>query len=438
MAYHTSILLIFQPFQRIMKEITITIIDMKKNDIKLLPGILKEASSKKSKQATHSAKHSASNKFDHIRNIDDFLQDIKLQENFKNIMSFGYNLEGNHIYTYATEENNYKVIGLLERLEIVHVEWDRFYNQKHREIGNRLITFSFYGDKALEILNRINGKNSVITKRTLRIIAQHAKDMELGDYFIELLFSARVPESLIDYSISNDDAGVAYSALLYFSSSNKNSDHKILFDIIEKLSSAYVCGGDDKALEIQNKFGDLLQHDGYNFYNKKINKGTYIKNDNNKIIMPTEMNNKKPQKTILNAELDQARKILIVITPDGKEEIAFKEKRIKRRDKRYSINPDILDENENIASETKTFKMFAIYFEKGKSVTEFNNKESLSDSMPNRQIAELLKTSITAVRGLQKRIRKIMEDNSLPIKLKTDYRGNYQLFLRITRKVGQN
>lgn len=243
---------------------------IKKNDIKQLPIILKNAASQKPKQAIYSRERPTNESFTHIKNIDDFLQDINLQEKFKSIFRFGYGLDENHIYKDATEERNYEAILLLERLEVVYVEWDKFDNQNHREVGNRLITFSYYGDMALEMLNRIKGKNSIITKRTLQIIAQHAKDMDLGDYLIELLFSSGVPESLIDYEISGDDAGVTYRSLLYFASSKKKADHKILFNIIEKLSSRYVCGGDEKALEIQDKFGNLLKKNGYTFYNGKI------------------------------------------------------------------------------------------------------------------------------------------------------------------------
>jgi len=145
------------------------------------------------------------------------------------------------------------------------------------------------------------------------------------------------------------------------------------------------------------------------------------------------------QKVLLEIFLDENKKVLVVKTTEGTEIIGFKKKKINERNKNFDIkNTKFLDDIENDASETNLYKVFATYYEKKKVIIRSSQKEVLSeDAIPNSILSKMLDISTNSIRSYQKRIRKIFKENDLPIELKTDNKGNYQLFVK-TKNSGTN
>ena len=206
-----------------------------------------------------------------IDKYDELLKSIELQGRFKHVIGRGYDFKNDTLYKTVAEEADMDLILTLNKLGIVTIDadsMDRFINkQNHREIGNRLITLNFSGDKVNEIFDRIAGKKAIIKKRTLSVIAQYVEDMQFGDHIIDILEESGVPDSLMDYSLGERNA--ILNILIYFASSNDPKNHAVLFDIIEKISSPRTCG-DKKSQETQDEFSSYLRFDGYEFVDGKI------------------------------------------------------------------------------------------------------------------------------------------------------------------------
>lgn len=147
----------------------------------------------------------------------------------------------------------------------------------------------------------------------------------------------------------------------------------------------------------------------------------------------------KEQKTLTDIELDESRKVLILFLLNGKkEEIGFRSKKTKKENSKFIINPERLADYENLDSETNFFKAFASYFDMKKVVSKFSDKEPLDKAISIESLAHILKVSIGATRGYNKRIREFIENNGLPMKLSTDNKKNYQLLVKLTEKIGNN
>ena len=176
----------------------------------------------------------------------------------------------NHFYTYEAEEKNDEIVLLLEDLGFLKADLTGLVvNQKHRSIGNRLITIVVDGSKALKFFDRINGKNTRISKTALELVAHQLADGKNKDDFFELLENCGVPKSLFQYDESypiDNEWLIAYAILKLYSSSSRQEDLEIVFRIMEKSARPIMFGGDDeKSLEFQDNVGGYLQDDGYCF-----------------------------------------------------------------------------------------------------------------------------------------------------------------------------
>lgn len=248
------------------------------------------------------------------------------------------------------------------------------------------------------------------------------------------------------------------NALLDESDLNNSNEIKVPFhklrnfpeqDLMSILKSLYKINAAKTILEIRQFPGNedkpgigilnSILKDENIIYNKKAtvflrkNKLRYLQNKLSKKAFDTSKH-----KILLGTSLDEKNKFLIIETPKGKEMIGFKKKKIEKRNKKYdrnAIRTEHLDESENNAIETKLYKVFATYHEKRKIVfKQSSQKESLSDNaIPNIVVSQMLDISVGAVRNYQKIIREMIRINNLPMKLETDNKGNYQLFVRQKR-----
>lgn len=143
------------------------------------------------------------------------------------------------------------------------------------------------------------------------------------------------------------------------------------------------------------------------------------------------------EKILIDAELDFENKILVITHSTGeKEEIRFNKKQIKAQDSRFAINPKKLFDSEDEKTATKFFKAFDSYFNLKKTVKKFSEKEKPNSTISIDNLAKVLDMSPESARNYVKRIRKLITDNGLPMKLVTDNRGGYQLFIKLVDKIG--
>lgn len=150
-----------------------------------------------------------------------------------------------------------------------------------------------------------------------------------------------------------------------------------------------------------------------------------------------QINKKFPEKVLISVSLDENKKCLVIITSSGGEEISFKKKQIKREDSRFAINPRRLEESENEKAETKFFKAFATFFDMSETVADFENLK-FSNTTSISELAQVLKISEKSARNYIKRIKDIFKEKGLPMKLESDNKGNYKLFIKISKRVNKN
>lgn len=145
-----------------------------------------------------------------------------------------------------------------------------------------------------------------------------------------------------------------------------------------------------------------------------------------------------PEKILIDVRLDEYKKCFTVFTSDGKsQDISFKKKRAERIDSRYALNPKRLEESENEKEETKFFKAFATFFDMKEMVSSLDNLK-FSDTTSISDLARILKISDKSARNYIKRIRDLFNEYALPMKLETDNKGNYKLFIKISKRIGKN
>lgn len=229
-----------------------------------------------------------------IQTVNDLLKNIELRNKCKAILGWGYDLESDHFYTYEADERDDELVLLLEDLGILKADWTGLIkNQKHRSVGNRLITIAVDGNKAIEFFNRINGKKTKIHKDILEIVAHQLADGKSTDNFFEILENCGIPKTLFQYDESypiDNEWLIAYDIMKLYSSSLNQEDHDVVFQIMGEAARPIMFGGDEEmSQDFKDQVSSYLKHIGYCF------------DDNGKIVKST----KKLLKNLVNR---QARK----------------------------------------------------------------------------------------------------------------------------------
>ncbi|MFA5993846.1 MAG: hypothetical protein WC823_02685 [Parcubacteria group bacterium] len=243
-----------------------------------------------------------------IRTVADLLKNIELRNKCKVILGRDYDLTPNHFYTYEKEEKDMETVLLLEDLGFLKADWTGLKNnQKHRLIGNRLITIAIDGNKAISFLDRISGKKTKISKTALELVAHHLADNKNIDEFFDLLENCGIPKSLFQYGenypIENEWL-IAYDILKLYGSSSRQEDLNVVFRIMEESARPIMFGGDEeKSLEFRDKLSGFLQRIKYCFNDDgKIVKATkkLIENINNRQKKRFRKSNKEKSDTFTN------------------------------------------------------------------------------------------------------------------------------------------
>lgn len=112
-----------------------------------------------------------------------------------------------------------------------------------------------------------------INLKALELVSRDIGDFDSGYKLVDFLNECGVPSHLIEYP--NTKWRMIHDALSALSNSTSPSDQEILFKVIEQASHPLMHGGDRiKAKEVQDKFSNYLEFDGYCMDDWKIVKKT--------------------------------------------------------------------------------------------------------------------------------------------------------------------
>lgn len=200
-----------------------------------------------------------SNVFLRIETVDQFLQDRELFQKFLSMLGDFKSIKPRHRYTYPTDEQNDDLIQLLIDLKIVDYDWDAMKKQTHRAVGNRIIEFSFDGDKIIALNNRVSGKGGRIKKETLELIARDIGDRFTFTKIVDIFVDAGVPESMF---IQDTKWRAIFYIFSYYATSSSPDDFRHLLKIIEKVIHPLYSNGDEEmSAEIKKKYNAWLKYD---------------------------------------------------------------------------------------------------------------------------------------------------------------------------------
>jgi len=199
-----------------------------------------------------------SNLYSYIKTIDDFLQQRELFEKFIKLIDIR-SIKPKHIYTIPTEESNDDLIQLLIDLDLAEYDWKEIEKQTYRDIGNRIIEFTFTGDKVIELNNRVSGKNTRIKRQVLELISKDIGERFTFIKIVEIFIDFGVPESMF---IQDTKWRAVFYILSYYASSQLEKDYLKTLKIIQETMHPLMFGGDEeKAKESREKYNKWLKYD---------------------------------------------------------------------------------------------------------------------------------------------------------------------------------
>ncbi|MBT4209583.1 MAG: hypothetical protein HOE19_01565 [Candidatus Komeilibacteria bacterium] len=198
-----------------------------------------------------------SNLLSYIKTVDELLQHRELFQKFMQIIDIR-DVKPKHKYKTSTEETNDDLIQLLIDLDLIEYDWDEMKKQTHRVVGNRIIEFEFYGDKIIELHNRITGKNSRIKREALELIARDIGDRFTFYKIVEIFTNLGVPETIF---IKDTKWRAVFYILSYYTSSKSEEDYiKALKIIQETIHPLMFAGDEDKTKETIDKYNKWLKY----------------------------------------------------------------------------------------------------------------------------------------------------------------------------------
>lgn len=200
-----------------------------------------------------------SNLYSRIKNTNQLLQERAL---FQKTLQIVGEIKPHHKYTTPTNEENDDLIQLLIDLDLVQYDWNDITKQTHRNVGNRIIEFSFEADKILALEDRIKGKNGRVKKDALDLIAQDIARRYSLDEIVRVFTDTGVPKTMFTQG-TGEWSGVFYVLSYYTTSSDESGDDFSQFiKILEKVLHPLAFDGDEsKAKETRFKYNSYLKYD---------------------------------------------------------------------------------------------------------------------------------------------------------------------------------
>jgi hypothetical protein len=200
-----------------------------------------------------------SNLLSHIKTVDEFLQQRELFEKFIKMVEIK-SLKPKHIYTVPTDERNDDLIQLLIDLKLVEYDWEEMKKQTHRQVGNRIIEFTFEADKIIALYNRTVGKNSQIKKQALELISKEIGERFTFNKIVDIFTDLGVPESMF---VQDTKWRAVFYVLSYYTSSKSGKVYLKGLKIIQELLHPLMFGGnEEQAKETRKKYKEWLKYDG--------------------------------------------------------------------------------------------------------------------------------------------------------------------------------
>lgn len=199
-----------------------------------------------------------SNLLSYIKTTDELLQHRSLFEKFRDMVRDVRNLQA-RFYRGETEERNDDLVQLLIDLGIVQYDWEKMDEQKHRQVGNRIIEFTFDGSKALYLSNRISGIGGIVRKEALELVAKEIGDRLTMSKIVEFFTGQGVPESMF---VPDTKWRAVFYVLSFYATSKAHTDHLKLLKIVEAILHPLMFAGDEeKAREAREKYIKWLKYD---------------------------------------------------------------------------------------------------------------------------------------------------------------------------------
>jgi len=211
---------------------------------------------KRVKKQPATKKKRRGNILSHIKTTDQLLQNRSLFD--KSIQVLG-EMQANHQYKHSTNEENDDLIQLLIDLELVTYDWNDIEKQTHRQVGNRIIEFEFEANKILPLRERVTGKNGIVRKEALELLAE-----DIGEHFtlnqIQSAFTdIGVPETMF---IDGTKWQVVFYIISYYTTSKDAKDHTMFLKILERVTHPLAFKGDeDEAKKVQERYNKYLKYD---------------------------------------------------------------------------------------------------------------------------------------------------------------------------------
>jgi hypothetical protein len=211
-----------------------------------------------------SATKKRSNVYSHIKTTDELLQKRELFE--KALKIFG-EMEANHSYKHSTYEENDDLVQLLIDLDLIKYDWKEMEKQTHREIGNRIIEFSFEANKVIELKNRVSGKKGRVQKEALELISKEIGERYTLDKIVRIFTDIGVPESMFT---KDTKWRAVFYVLSFYTTSNEHSNHIMFLKILERVLHPLSFEGDEgEAEKTQEKYNKYLKYDNIQMKDNK-------------------------------------------------------------------------------------------------------------------------------------------------------------------------
>lgn len=205
-----------------------------------------------------------SNVYSHIKTTDELLQKRELFE--KTLKIFG-EMEPNHSYKSSTYEENDDLVQLLIDLGLIEYDWKEIEKQTHREVGNRIIEFSFEANKIISLKERISGKNGKVRKSALELIAKDIGERFTLNEIVQIFIDVGVPESMF---IQDTKWRAVFYVLSYYTTSKEATNQTLFLKVLEQVVHPLSFDGDEeKAKETQTKYSKYLKYDHIVVQNNK-------------------------------------------------------------------------------------------------------------------------------------------------------------------------
>lgn len=203
--------------------------------------------------------------YEEIRTINDLLRNNRIRRVVFRILreiNPGEHKSG-YSHSHEVEENECEMVRLLERLDLVTVDWEGLEKQAHRQKGNRLIEITYEDKKVIDLFNRVSGKESRISSEIIGKLSNHLAKIAPNYQWAEVFSRQGVPSEFLTDNYYDSETPLIRDILIYYSSSTNKDDSEKFYKILKSMFHPVLYDGDEAATtDAVRRFNDLLKYDG--------------------------------------------------------------------------------------------------------------------------------------------------------------------------------